>query len=79
MSKVVRFIIGEVPCLTGKQFSQIQWSELNTFQSNHGMANVVKHAFDLMLAPLVDGDFNPGIGLSFSSLFHFGRSCLAIF
>jgi hypothetical protein len=43
------------------------------------MADVLKHAFDLMLTPFVDGDFNPGIGLGFSSFFHFGWSCLAIF
>jgi hypothetical protein len=43
------------------------------------MADVLKHAFDLMLTPFVDGDFNPGIGSGFPSFFHFGWSCLAIF
>ncbi len=43
------------------------------------MADVLKHAFDLMLASFVNGYFNPGIGVRFSSFFHFGWSGVAIF
>jgi hypothetical protein len=43
------------------------------------MADVLKHAFDLMLASFMNSDFNPRIGLKFSSFFYFGWSCLAIF
>jgi len=43
------------------------------------MANLLKHAFDLMLASFMDRDFHPGIGLGFPGFFNFRGSCGAIF
>jgi hypothetical protein len=43
------------------------------------MANLLKHAFDLVLASFMDRDFHPGIGLGFSGLFYFRWSCGPIF
>ena len=43
------------------------------------MADVLKHAFDLMLPSFMNRDFNPGISWRFSSFFHFGWSGMAIF
>jgi len=43
------------------------------------MANLLKHAFDLVLASFMDGEFHPGIGRRFSGLFYFGGSGGPIF
>jgi hypothetical protein len=43
------------------------------------VANLLKHAFDLVLAALMDRDFHPGIGFCFPGLFYFRGSRRSIF
>src|SRR5438477_3202010 len=71
--QLANLAFGQVSPLPDLHWFNFEFPDRGANKLDDGMPNLIKHAPDLLVAPFVESNFEPGVRLTFAQLAHLGR------